>query len=341
MKIKSDIPTTIPDSHYLLFQFYIYLFLEEEDSMALAEERIRRFSHILEAALKDGYDFMDNFTLWQLMVFFYDDIQTKIEPDKTNINFFPNIDLDSFDWYSFEPKLSITKLLIEKGFLSPDFEQLFDNKFHIGAESRIWDGIPIEWNGDENSIVMFFVLLSFLKMIEKDGKFDTLKHGNRPRRDKKISKAESSNNCGDKKSSSTILTLIYGKDADLKASIHEKDDDLKIKKRNFIINGNGNYTTIYRRCGGIRSRVEQFFAKITENADTSKIPQLSLMRYFVDNHHLLFNNKLCRKEPRDERVDKDIVELISAICKETLAREKAPASGTTNNRRPPLRIKKL
>jgi hypothetical protein len=284
---------------------------------------------------------MDNFTLWQLLIFFYDDIQTKIEPDKTNINFFPNIDIDSFDWYSFEPKLSITKLLKEKGFLSPDFEQLFDNKFHIGAESRIWDAMTIEWNGDENSIVTFFVLLSFLKMIEKDGKFDTLKHGDRPRHDKKISKVESSNNCGDKKSSSTILTLIYGKDDNRKASMHKKNNDLKIEKRNFLINGNGNYDTVNRRCGGIRSKVEQFFAKITENADTSKIPQLSLMRYFVENNHLLFNNKLCRKEPRDERVDKDIVELISAICKETLAREIASESGTTNNRKQPLLRKKL
>jgi hypothetical protein len=336
MKIKSDIPTTIPDSRYLVLQFYKYLLLNHDDKGAFANVRTKQFFHILDVALKNGC-YMESFTLWQFMVFLYDNTHTEIEPEETNIKFFPSIDLGSIGLYPFEPRLPITKPLIEKGFLSTGFAELFDNKFHLGTESPVWDGMTIEWNGDENSIVTFFVLLSFLKMIETDGKFDTLKHGDRPRCDKKISKVESSKNCGDKKSFPTILTLICGKYDDRKASIHEKNNDLKIEKRNFLINGNGNYDTVNRRCGGIRSRVEQFFAKITENADTSNIPQLSLMRYFVENNHLLFNNKLCR----DERVDEKIVELISAICKETLASEIASESGTTNNRKQQLLRKKL
>jgi hypothetical protein len=326
MKIKSDIPATITDSHYLIFQFYKYLCLKKKDKKVLAQERIKRFSRILEAALKDGYDFMDNFILWQLLFFFYDDIHTEIKPEKTNINFSPNIDLDSIGLYPFEPRLPTTKPLIEKGFLSFDFAELFDNKFHIGAESRVWDGMTIKWNGDENSIVTFFVLLSFLKMIETDGKFDAMKHGDRPGRDEKNTEVESSNDWEVKISFLNIATFICGSYL-----------NRKTEKRNFLIKeGNGKWDTVNRRCDGISSRVEQFFAKITENPDTSKIPQLSLMRYFVENNRLLFNNKLCRKEPRDERVDKDIVELISAICKETLAREIASESGTTNNRKQPL-----
>jgi hypothetical protein len=144
MKIKSDIPTTIPDSCYLILQFYKYLCLEKKDKKVLAKERIKRFSHILEAALKDGYDSMDNFILWQLLVFFCDDMHTEIESEKTDINFFPSIDLNSIGLNPFEPRLPITKLLIEKGLLSPGFAELFDNKFHIGSESRVWDGMTIE-----------------------------------------------------------------------------------------------------------------------------------------------------------------------------------------------------
>jgi hypothetical protein len=187
---------------------------------------------------------MENFTLWQLMVFFYDAIQTKIEPDKTNINFFLNIDLDSFDWNPFEPKLPITKPLMEKGFLSSEFAEFFDNKFHIGIGSSLWDGIPIEWNGDEKSIVTFFVLLWFLQMTESDGKFDAIKHGARSRRNKKISKVESNNDCDDKKSYSNLTTLIC-----------VKYNNRNSEKRNFLINGNRNWHAIYRRCDGIMSSI--------------------------------------------------------------------------------------
>jgi hypothetical protein len=301
MKIKNDIPLDIPDPQYLMFQFYHYILLDSEDRRALAKDHIKRLSSTFDLVLKNYHTYINSSFLLQWVVYLCDN----------GIHFLPNINLDA-DLDVYEPKLPFTKELMNKGFLTTGFAELFDNKFLFGFESRIWDGMSIKWNGDENSIVTFFVLLSFLKMLEPDGRFDTMKHGYRS--------GEKNKNKNERDAPfPNIPTLISG-------NYYNRKTD----KKNFIVRGNGKWDTVNRRCEGIKSVFTTFFCEIIKKGDISKIDQESAIRHFVQN-----KSKLSRKKTKkDLQIDNDMIDLISAICKENLSKSN---DRTNNGKRPLLR----
>jgi hypothetical protein len=147
---------------------------------------------------------------------------------------------------------------------------IFENKFLIGFESRIYDGLPIHWNGDENSIVTFFIELYAHGNIETDDTFDIMKRRETASREKQ------------KTPFINIVTLICGK--------YIKSATGKTGHGNFIINGIDGYKkwhTVYRRCEGILCKLEAYIDMLAESAGKhgamSKIPQETLTNIF--NHY--------------------------------------------------------
>ena len=243
MQIKrfKDKDSYIPDSAYLAFLHFRFFFLDDsEDRKNLANDRIKRFQVIINERLKQGLDIIDISTLLQLTIYFYGSTEESAIPFLPNLSCFIHDDV-------FIPRLKITKALIDDHKLSLDLGMLFENKFILGFESRIFDGIPIVWNGDINSIVTFFHILFILRKIETDDNFDEMIHRNRPKREKTNSQKQR------KLDFPNVPTLIAGK--------YIKNNKEKTPKGNFLINGkdsNKKWHTIYRRCEGIKKQLMPF-----------------------------------------------------------------------------------
>ena len=253
----------IPDSAYLAFSYYRFFSLDDsEDRKNYVNDRIKRFKAIIDERLKQGLDITDVSTLLQLTTYFYGFTEESTIPFFPNLSCFINDDV-------FKPYFLITKALIKHGFLTPDSGMLFENKFIIGFENRIFDGMPIIWNGDINSIVTLIYILFLLRKIETNDNFDTMIHRNRPKRKKTVPQKHGG------LVFPNVTTLIAGK--------YTKE---KTAKGNFLISGIDSYKkwhTINRRCEGIRKQLMSFFGKMIGNKKFEIIPKEEILDYLIKN----------------------------------------------------------
>jgi hypothetical protein len=289
MKINApkDKKSYIPDSAYLIFQYFRFFFLDDsEDRKNLANDRIKRFQAIINERLHQGVDITDVSMLLQLTLYFFDfmyigNITKEDEPPfLPNICWFINYDVC-------EPILKITKSLIDKKFFTPDSGMLFENKFLIGFENRIYDGMPIPWNGDLNSLVTLIYLLILLGKIKTNDNFDTMAHRKRQRRNK--------NTSHDQKGLvlPNITTLICGKYIDSKKE--------KIGQGNFLINGENSYKYWHktnRRCKGINKQFMLFFQEKSND---------EILDCIINNKDELIPDEATKK---DEQISSSIVDLV-------------------------------
>ena len=302
IKGLDDIINCFPDSKYLAFQYYCFQYLEDEEvRKSLAKDRTKRYQKMIKERLKQGFEIADVCPLIQLNGHFYNSISIVVPSSLEGIiHYFPNM-LYYIRDDTFKPRLAIVQKLIEEKFFTPDSGMLFENKFLLGFENRIFDGMPIYWNGDINSLVTLIYLLYFLKIIEAKDNFDTMKHRKRPRRKKGISQ-----NLG-RLNLPNMTTFIGG-----------KDTKSKTRKGNFLIKGIDSGTkwdTINRRFIGIGNQIMFLFKKITGGRDIDCIPRKELLRYFLSNED---DFKLLEPTKKDEKIDIGIVTLVYDYYKEPL-----------------------
>jgi len=270
-----------PNSLYLAELYYRFLSLNDSEGREyLAIDKIKRFQSIVNERLKQGFNIIDISQLFQLTIYYCDSTEGNMPPFLPNLSCFMNDD-------AFEPRLKITKALINNNFLTPDSGMLFENKFMLGFENRIFDGIQIVWKRDINSLVTLIYVLYFLGKIETDDNFDKMIHRNRPKRRKSSSKIHREQDFPN------VSTLIAGK--------YSKN---KTTKGNFLINGidsNKKWYTINRRCEGIRKQLMSFFEGMR---GFHKDKTLDYLIKNKDNFNLL--------EPsgKDEKIDLQIIDLV-------------------------------
>jgi len=289
MQIKDfkDKDNYIPDLAYLAYFYYRFSSLDDSEIKNLANDRIKRFQAIINERLKQGQDINDVSPLFQLNIYLGSTVENTT-PFLPNLSSLINYDV-------FEPRLKITKALIDHKFLTFDSGMLFENKFILGFENRIFDGIPIVWKGNLNSLVTLIHILFILGKIETEDNFDTMIHRKRPKREKNHSQKHW------RLEFPNVPTLIAGK--------YMKNDKEKTPKGNFFINNsdsNKKWHTIYRRCEGIRKQLWSFFEKVRGS------PKGEILDYLIknkDNFNFLEPSKM------EGEIDLQIIELVCECYK--------------------------
>jgi hypothetical protein len=174
--------------------------------------------------------------------------------------------------------------------------------------------MPINWNGDANSIVTLFIVFSVLKIIENDGKFDTMIHRERPRKSLKNDALK------DDDPFSNLATLIYG-------DFYKKDN------RNFIIKGNNSFDTINRRCNGIKRKITDLLD------DFQSFSQEKLIERLMNRTDCLNIKNEKKHGSIDERIDLKAVKLIYSTYRDSSIKSETSViknDKKKNSRRPPL-----
>ena len=315
IKIFKGKDVYIPDAKYLTFQYYRFSFLDDpKGRKEFAEDRVKRFQSIISERLAQSFNITDLSAFFQLTCYFYDSTTIGTFSGESEVPFLPNLSC-FMNHAPLEIRTKFVKALIQKEYLTSDSGMLFENKYIIGCENRICDAMSIPWKGDINSLVTLFYLLYFLKAIEVDDKFDTMKHTNRPKRNKATSKKYKESTLP------TFTTLIGGK--------YIKPKEIKIPRGNFIIDGINSqekWHTINRRCGGIRKNLLPFFKDLIKGDQLTIIPKKMLLERFIERKDNIISLESSKK---DDKIDIDIINLIYAYycSKETKEANPEPDTG--------------
>jgi hypothetical protein len=298
MKINQTQGNYIPDLEYLIYQYFSFFHLDDlKNRKLLAEDLIKRYQEVLNKNINQGeFDTLDLDILLQLSYYFFDSIYCATPSEEESMPpFVPNL-ICFLNINTFEPRLPIIKALIDKGFLTVYFGMLFENWLLMGFENRIYDGLPIFWNGDINSIVTLFCILYFLKEIETDDAFDTKEHREYPQ-DEKEKKQQSKEK---PTSRPNFTTLIGGKYIQSRTG--------KAGNGNFIIEGEDSYkkwATINRRCKGIYYYLNDFFNELINGRNIKNVPKEKLLDFLIKNKYRIFNSK-----EKDYQIDLQIIDLV-------------------------------